>query len=335
MVASRPIAPIALCSGEPAGIGPDLCIGMAVAGMPVAATVVGDPDVLAARAATLSQDIRIVTTGEPQADMPGVLHVTPVRARARVSPGVLDPANSPHVLEILDTAIDGCLDNRFSALCTAPLHKGVINDAGIAFTGHTEYLAARSNTEQVVMMLAAGSLRVALVTTHMPLRAVADAITEERLRRVLAVLHNALREHFGLARPRILVLGLNPHAGEGGHLGHEDGDIIAPVVDALNAEGMNLTGPLPADTAFTPNWLDKADAVLAMYHDQGLPVLKHAGFGDAVNITLGLPIIRTSVDHGTALELAGTGRAEGGSLRAALLQAARMATERAAGRGRQ
>ncbi|MDX1444399.1 MAG: 4-hydroxythreonine-4-phosphate dehydrogenase PdxA [Gammaproteobacteria bacterium] len=322
------MTPIALCSGEPAGIGPDLCIRMAVAGMPVAATVLGDPDVIAARAATLGSEVRIVTTGTPQAGAPGELHVTPVRARARVSPGVLDPANAPYVLEILDTAIDGCMAGTYAGVCTAPLHKGVINDAGIPFTGHTEYLAARTDAEQVVMMLAAGRLRVALATTHLPLRAVPDAITEERLRSVLRVLHAELRDRFDLPQPRILVLGLNPHAGEGGHLGHEDGEIIAPVIDALTAEGMKLSGPLPADTAFTPRWLEQADAVLAMYHDQGLPVLKHAGFGGAVNITLGLPIIRTSVDHGTALELAGSGRAEEGSLRAALLLAAEMAANR-------
>jgi 4-hydroxythreonine-4-phosphate dehydrogenase len=298
---------------------------MAVEGMPVAVTVLGDPDVLAARAAILQQDIRIITQEAPRARQPGILHVTPIRARTKVSPGVLDPANAACVLEILDTAIAGCRNGDFSAMCTAPLHKGVINDAGIPFTGHTEYLAGQTGAEQVVMLLVAGDLRIALATTHLPLRAVADAITNDGLRTILTVLNRELQAKFGLVQPRILVLGLNPHAGEGGHLGNEEQQVIAPVVDALRAEGMQLNGPLPADTAFTPRWLSQADAVLAMYHDQGLPVLKHAGFGQAVNVTLGLPIIRTSVDHGTALDLAGTGRAEAGSLRAALLLAGKMA----------
>jgi 4-hydroxythreonine-4-phosphate dehydrogenase len=231
---------------------------------------------------------------------------------------VLDNRNSRHVLALLDAAIEGCMSGTYHAVVTAPVHKGIINDAGFAFTGHTEYLADHSGTHKVVMMLAGGGLRVALATTHLPLRAVADAITPALLDEVIRILHADLQRKFGISRPRILVAGLNPHAGESSHLGHEEIDIIEPALDRLRAEGMNLVGPLPADTLFSRIRQDPCDAVLAMYHDQGLPVLKYASFGAGVNVTLGLPFIRTSVDHGTALDLAGTGRAETGSLMTAI-----------------
>jgi 4-hydroxythreonine-4-phosphate dehydrogenase len=242
-----------------------------------------------------------------------------------VRAGQLDPANAAYVLETLTRAVELCEGQNVAALVTGPVHKGVINDAGIEFTGHTEFLAQRTGAATPVMMLAAGRLRVALATTHVPLRDVAAVITEERLKAVVRVLARDLSLRFGLRRPRILVCGLNPHSGEQGHLGREEIDVIEPAMSELRAEGIDLTGPLPADTLFTPRYLRRADAVLAMYHDQGLPVLKYAGFGEAVNITLGLPIIRTSVDHGTALDLAGTGRADAGSLRAAIGMAARLA----------
>ena len=251
-------------------------------------------------------------------------------APAPVTPGHLDPANGPYVLETLRRAVAGCLSGEFAGLVTGPVHKGVINDAGIAFTGHTEFLAELTGTPRVVMMLAGGGMRVALATTHLPLREVADAITAAGLAETLRILHAGLRRDFGLARPRILVAGLNPHAGEGGHLGREEIEIIEPVLATLRAEGMDLIGPLPADTLFQRKNLAAADAVLAMYHDQGLPVLKHASFGEGVNITLGLPIVRTSVDHGTALDLAGTGRIDPGSLGVAIETARAMAAHRVA-----
>jgi 4-hydroxythreonine-4-phosphate dehydrogenase len=251
--------------------------------------------------------------------------VRPVALNAAATAGQLDPRNAGYVLHTLRLAAAEVLAGAADALITAPVHKGVINDAGIPFTGHTEFLADLCRTPAVVMMLVAGGLRVALATTHLPLREVAAAITRERLEAVLRVLHGDLRQRFAIAAPRILVCGLNPHAGEGGHLGREEIESITPVLDQLRAEGMQLIGPLPADTLFTPRQLSQGDAVLAMYHDQGLPVLKHAGFGEAVNVTLGLPIIRTSVDHGTALDLAGSGRAESGSLQAALQLALELA----------
>jgi len=243
---------------------------------------------------------------------------------APVEPGRLETPNARYVLTTLATACDGCLDGRYAAMVTAPVHKGIINDAGLPFSGHTEFLAERCGAEPV-MMLAAPGLRVALATTHLPLAAVPAAITRERLTRVLTILADGLRTRFHLPHPRILVCGLNPHAGEGGHLGHEEQKVIGPVLDGLRDRGLDLIGPLPADTAFVPRQLAAADAVLAMYHDQGLPVLKHLGFGRAVNVTLGLPIIRSSVDHGTALDLAGTGRIDVGSLEAALALALEMA----------
>jgi 4-hydroxythreonine-4-phosphate dehydrogenase len=239
-------------------------------------------------------------------------------------PGKLNPANSAYVLETLQSAVEGCLNGTFDAMVTAPVHKGVINDAGIPFTGHTEYLAEKTGTSRVVMMLVGGGMRVALATTHLPLRAVADSISQDSLAEVIRILHHDLVVRFGIAHPRILVAGLNPHAGEGGHLGYEEIEVISPVLEAMRAQGMDLRGPLPADTLFTPRMLADCDCVLAMYHDQGLPVLKHASFGGGVNVTLGLPVIRTSVDHGTALDLAGSGKADLGSLLAALDMASAM-----------
>jgi 4-hydroxythreonine-4-phosphate dehydrogenase len=289
---------------------------------------VADPSLLALRARALR--LRVVLhefdpAAAARAHVPGRLAVAPVALRAPATPGRLDPANAPYVLETLRVAVQLCRAQRHAAVVTGPVHKGVINDAGLPFTGHTEYLAGLCGAPTPVMMLVAGSLRVALATTHLPLREVPAAITAERLRAVLRVLASDLRTRLGIARPRILVAGLNPHAGEGGHLGTEERDVIEPVVRELRGAGLRLTGPLPADTLFTRERLAGADAVLAMYHDQGLPVLKHAGFGEAVNVTLGLPLVRTSVDHGTALELAGSGRAHAGSLLAALELAATLA----------
>lgn len=312
---------IALTAGEPAGIGPDLCLQLATEPCAHQRVIIADPDLLAERAGQLGLQIDLQAydpTRPPAPQQAGQVSVLPVPLTAPCVAGKLSPANARYVLETLRLGGQGCLDGQFAAVVTAPVHKGVINDAGVAFSGHTEFFADQTNTEQVVMMLACPGLRVALATTHLPLRAVADAITPELLERVLRILHADLRSKFGIAAPRILVCGLNPHAGEGGHLGREEIDIIIPLLERLRGEDMLLNGPLPADTLFTPKNLEQADAVLAMYHDQGLPVLKHKGFGQAVNITLGLPIIRTSVDHGTALDLAGTGRADAGSLKVAL-----------------
>jgi 4-hydroxythreonine-4-phosphate dehydrogenase len=251
--------------------------------------------------------------------------VLPIKAAAAVIPGRLDPANGAHVLALLDRAIDGCLAGEFDALVTAPVHKGAINDAGVPFTGHTEYLAERTHTDHVVMMLVGGGLRVALATTHLPLAEVPKAITRASLERTLRILESDLRRRFGIARPRILVAGLNPHAGESGYLGREEIEAIAPAIRALAREGMAVSGPYPADTLYTPETLAGGDATLAMFHDQGLPVLKHASFGRGVNVTLGLPIVRTSVDHGTALDRAGKGEIDAGSLREALALAFELA----------
>ncbi|MGD8743565.1 MAG: 4-hydroxythreonine-4-phosphate dehydrogenase PdxA [Granulosicoccaceae bacterium] len=308
---------IAISTGEPAGIGPDLCIELAHHSH-AELVLLGDRTMLEARSQTLGRELHLVDYTAERPAQAGSISLHHVSCQAAVSAGQLDPVNARYVLALLDRAIDGCLSGEFDALVTAPLHKGVINDAGIPFTGHTEYLAGKTGADQPVMMLTADSLRVALATTHLPLAAVTAAITADRLTRVLRILDHDLRTRFGLARPCIKVCGLNPHAGEGGHLGREEIEIITPVLEQLRAQGLDLHGPLPADTLFTPRGLQNADAVLAMYHDQGLPVLKHVGFGEAVNITLGLPIIRTSVDHGTALELAGTGQAHGGSLDAAI-----------------
>jgi len=318
---------LALTAGEPAGIGPDLCVLLAQQVVPARVIVLADKALLAARAKALKLPLAIMDYA-PLADQPApprALEVMHVPLASAVQPGKLDVANSRYVVETLRCAVEACLNGTFDALVTAPVHKGVINDAGIPFTGHTEYLAEQTGTPRVVMMLVGGGMRVALATTHLPLRSVADAITQDSLREVLRILHQDLKGRFGISRPRILVAGLNPHAGEGGHLGREEIEVISPVLDALRAEGMDLRGPLPADTLFTPRMLAECDCVLAMYHDQGLPVLKHASFGGGVNVTLGLPIIRTSVDHGTALDLAGSGKAESGSLLAALELACAMA----------
>ena len=318
---------LALTPGEPAGIGPDLLVMLAQSAWPAELVAVTDTHLLTRAAQRLNLPLQLLpynAATPAAAHVAGTLKVAHVTFAREEIPGQLDVGNARSVLATLDRACDGCLSGEFAAMVTAPVQKSVINDAGIAFSGHTEYLQERCAVPRVVMMLACPGLRVALATTHMPLRDVPDAITPERLTQVLSILHDDLRTKFGIANPHILVAGLNPHAGESGHLGREEIEVITPTLDALRATGMNLSGPLPADTLFTPRLLAGADAVLAMYHDQGLPVLKHAGFGEAVNITLGLPIIRTSVDHGTALTLAGTGLAEVGSLQAAVQEAIHM-----------
>lgn len=319
----------ALTPGEPAGIGPDLCLLLAREAQPHALITIASRDLLTERALQLGLTIKLINVvpdaWPTQAAPAGSLYVWDTPLAAPVEAGQLNPSNAHYVLQTLTRAGQGCLDGHFAGMITAPVHKGVINDAGIAFSGHTEFLADLTATEQVVMMLATHGLRVALVTTHLPLKDVAAAITPERLSRVTRILDHDLRTKFGIAQPRILVCGLNPHAGEGGHLGREEIEIIEPTLQQLRGEGINLIGPLPADTLFTPKHLEHCDAVLAMYHDQGLPVLKYKGFGAAVNITLGLPIIRTSVDHGTALDLAGSGQVDSGSLQVALQTAYHMA----------
>jgi 4-hydroxythreonine-4-phosphate dehydrogenase len=320
---------IAITPGEPAGIGPDIAIALLGERIDASLAVVADPRLLAERARQLCVPLRIEPFDGTMHE-PGVARVIEVPLAAPVTPGRLDPANARYVLAALDAAVGGCLSGRFDALVTGPVHKGVINDAGMAFSGHTEYLAARTGAALPVMMLVAAGLRVALATTHLPLARVPSAITGERLEQTLRVLHGDLRRRFGIDDPRISVCGLNPHAGESGHLGREEIEVIGPVLGRLRDEGMRLAGPLPADTAFTPTSLRDADAVLAMYHDQGLPVIKHAAFGEVVNITLGLPIIRTSVDHGTALDLTATGRAGAGSLRHAVGAAIALAAAAAA-----
>jgi 4-hydroxythreonine-4-phosphate dehydrogenase len=320
-------ARLVITPGEPAGIGPDLMAVLAQQAWPVELVVCADPAVLADRARQLGLPLRLnpYRPELPAVSQPaGTLTVLAVDAPVPIRAGQLDVGNSAYVVKTLARACDGCLNGEFAALLTGPVHKGIINDGGLPFTGHTEFFADRSRCERVVMMLATESLRVALATTHLPLSAVAGAITRESLREVITILDHDLRRRFGIPRPRIYVCGLNPHAGEGGHMGREEIDTLIPALDALRAEGLDLVGPLPADTLFQPKYLRHADAVLAMYHDQGLPVLKYQGFGRAVNITLGLPFIRTSVDHGTALELAGTGQAEAGSIKTALNLAIKM-----------
>lgn len=318
---------LAVTAGEPAGIGPELCLQLAASDRDVGLVVVASEALLRGRATQLGLTVtlRPWQPGQPAASGAGELSVLDVAGLASDQPGQLDTGNSQYVLDTLTLAANGCLDGTFDGMVTAPVHKGVINEAGIAFSGHTEFLQALCGVERVVMMLATDELRVALVTTHLPLKDVSAAITPARLSQVSRILDQDLRKFFGLARPRILVAGLNPHAGEGGHLGREELEVIEPTLTQLRSEGLELIGPLPADTLFTPHWLDQADAALAMYHDQGLPVLKFQGFGRAVNITLGLPIVRTSVDHGTALDLAGTGRADVGSLKTAVRVGERMA----------
>lgn len=320
---------LAITAGEPAGIGPDLCLAIAQQAHEHDIVVIADPELLTQRAQQLGVSVKVVeadTEQPPQPSQAGELRVVPVTCRAPVIAGKTDPANGPYVLETLDLAARGCLDGRWHGIVTAPVHKGVINDSGVSFSGHTEFFRDLCEVKEVVMMLATEDLRVALVTTHLPLKDVAAACDGPRIERVSRILHQDLQRYFGVSEPHILVAGLNPHAGEDGHLGREEIDVIIPALERLREEGLNLTGPLPADTLFTPKHLDGADAALAMYHDQGLPVLKFHGFGRAANITLGLPIVRTSVDHGTALDLAGSGNADAGSLRTALAVAATMAT---------
>jgi 4-hydroxythreonine-4-phosphate dehydrogenase len=305
MSPNKPLPRIAITSGEPAGIGPDICVLLAQKNIAANITIIGDADVLATRAKQLNVAF----------DTKNVLHMP---TAAPVLAGTLNPANSQYVLNTLTRAVDGCLNNTFDAMVTAPVHKGVINDAGIAFTGHTEFLAERTNTKNVVMMLVGGGMKVALATIHMALKDVPATITQSSLETTIRILHTDLVAKFGIKNPRILVAGLNPHAGEDGYLGREEIEVINPVLEKLRKENMNLIGALPADTLFAKHHLASTDAVLAMYHDQGLPVLKHASFGGGVNVTLGLPIIRTSVDHGTALDLAGTGKIDIGSMLAAI-----------------
>ena len=324
---NQPTPLLAVTAGEPAGIGVDLCLQLAFQTHVAPFVVLCDRQLLLQRAEQLGLDVQLHDYDPQQrAALPdGHLRVLHSPLAVPVVTGQLNPANSPYVLALLRRAVQGCVEGEFAAMVTAPVHKGVINDAGIAFTGHTEYLAELTGTPLVVMMLAGGGMRVALATTHLPLRDVADAISSELLEQILIIMQHDLQSRFGIGQPRILVAGLNPHAGEGGYLGREEIDIMIPVLNKLRAQGMVVSVPLPADTLFAKHRLEECDAVLAMYHDQGLPVLKHASFGSGVNITLGLPIIRTSVDHGTALDLAGTGQAEVGSLIEAMQMASHMA----------
>ena len=319
---------IAVTSGEPAGVGPELCLRLLERDFPARLVILADRQLLEARSGAVGLSSDRLKLRDWASELPperGVVDILHQPLVAPSNPGQLDPANANYVLGLLDRALDGCRSGEFAAMVTAPVHKGVINDAGVYFTGHTEYLAERTNTPRVVMMLAGSKLKVALATTHLPLKDVPAAITQESLEATLRILHADMRSKYGLADPRILVAGLNPHAGEGGYLGMEEIEVITPVLERLRGEGMRLLGPLPADTMFTPPMLEQGDCVLAMYHDQGLTALKYTSFGNGINVTLGLPIIRTSVDHGTALELAGTGRADPGSLFVAVEQAIAMA----------
>ncbi len=318
---------VVITPGEPAGVGPDLVIALAQQAWPAELVVCADPALLLERAALLQLPL---TLREYQPDIPAqpqaekTLTILPIKLHSKALPGQLDVNNGAYVVETLARACDGCLRGEFAALITGPVHKGIINDAGVPFTGHTEFFAERSHRDRVVMMLATEELRVALATTHLPLLDVPAAITPQTLTEVITILNHDLRIKFGIDEPQIYVCGLNPHAGEGGHMGREEINVIIPTLESLRQQGIHLIGPLPADTLFQPKYLDHADAVLAMYHDQGLPVLKYQGFGRAVNITLGLPFIRTSVDHGTALDLAATGIADVGSFRTALNLAIKM-----------
>ncbi len=331
MKSSSSIPCIAITPGEPAGIGPDLCVKLAQQAHAVQLVAICDPELLQERAERLQLQLRIETfnpddSGKPQTA--SSINVLPVAVAAKVTPGTLNVGNADYVLECLRQAVDGCIQQHFAAMVTGPVHKGIINDAGRKFSGHTEFLAERCHAKRPVMMLQTEGLRVALATTHLPLREVPDVITAQLLTEVIHILHHDLRQLMGIEWPVIYVCGLNPHAGEGGHLGTEEQRIIEPALDKLRDLGMQLIGPLPADTIFTPDKMRHADAFLAMYHDQGLPVLKHLGFGEAVNVTLGLPIIRTSVDHGTALDLAGTGKASVSSFEKALQLAIQMAANK-------
>lgn len=308
---------IAITAGEPAGIGPDIVIAAAAEDFPAELVTIASAGLIRQRARELQQSVEIVPYNRkqnPQPHRPGQIYLIDIDLPITCKPGKPDPANARYVLETLESACRGCLDGQFQAMVTAPVHKGIINDAGYPFTGHTEYLATLCGKGYPVMMLADKSLRVALLTTHMPLAQVSKALNAQLLEKVIRILQQDLQNRLAITEPHILVCGLNPHAGEGGHLGHEEQDIMIPVLEKLRGEGLQVTGPVPADTAFTPERLEHVDVVLAMYHDQGLPVLKARGFGEIVNMTLGLPVIRTSVDHGTAFELAGTGQARHSSL---------------------
>ena len=320
---------LALTPGEPSGVGPDLLIQLIQQPQDQELVAFADPDLIVQRAAQLGLPISLIEPRQ-QPLAAGELAIVPVPMAVPAVAGQLDQRNAQYVLDCLDLAVDACQTNSCQALVTGPVQKSVINDAGISFSGHTEYLAMKTSTARVVMMLATSELRVALATTHLPLREVADAITADLLNEVIEILCHDLEHKFGVSKPKVLVCGLNPHAGESGHLGHEEINIITPVLQQWRDRGINLVGPLPADTLFTSKNLEGADAVLAMYHDQGLPVLKYQGFGRAANITLGLPIVRTSVDHGTALDLAGTGTAGKGSLETAIEVATRMAAANSA-----
>ena len=321
---------IAITTGEPAGIGPEICLRLPELmrkALPARLVVLADRPLMSARVQSIGMTSKQVALRDWAPELPpspGVLDLLHVPLSVTAYPGKLDPANASYVLQLLDRALEGCVSGEFAAMVTAPVHKGVINDGGVAFTGHTEYLAEKTGTPQVVMMLAGGGLKVALATTHLPLKDVSAALTQASLEQTVRILHAEMSQKYDIAAPRILVAGLNPHAGEGGYLGREEIEVITPVLDRLRGEGMKLIGPLPADTMFTPPMLAQGDCVLAMYHDQGLTALKYASFGNGINETLGLQIIRTSVDHGTALELAGTGRADPGSLFVAVEQAVEM-----------
>ena len=326
-VESLPI--IAITSGEPAGIGPDIILSaLNEQAFPARLIILADPQLLKDRASTLGLTVDIRTLShshEVSAHQQGMISVLPIQQAKQTIAGVLDIENAPYVLETLKQAGEGCLRKEFDAIVTPPVHKGILCETGVHFSGHTEFFQAQCKSPHVVMMLATEAMKVALVTTHLPLKDVSAAITEQSISLVINALNQDLQEKFGITKPKILVCGLNPHAGEDGHLGREEIDVIIPTLDKLRQEGLDLVGPLPADTLFTPKYLNDADCALAMYHDQGLPVLKYSGFGNAVNITLGLPIIRTSVDHGTAIDLAGTGKANNGSLKVAIQHAINMA----------
>lgn len=320
---------VAITSGEPAGIGPDIILkALSEQTFPARLVVLADPNLLLDRANTLGLKVSFEHLQDARnagAHQQGVIQVFPIRQAKKTVAGVLDLANSHYVLETLKQAGEGSLRGEFDAIVTPPVHKGILCDTGVHFSGHTEFFQAQCQSPHVVMMLATEAMKVALVTTHLPLKDVSAAITEQSISLVVRALNKDLQVKFGIAQPKILVCGLNPHAGEDGHLGREEIDTIVPTLNKLRLEGIDLIGPLPADTLFTPKYLDEADCALAMYHDQGLPVLKYSGFGNAVNITLGLPIIRTSVDHGTAIDLAGTGKANSGSLKVAIQHAINMA----------
>ncbi len=316
--------------GEPAGVGPEILLKLVHKHPEFRLLAVADPGLLRDTAEMLGLDVQIVEWVPGEAVVAGTLNCLPVKLAHTVHPGTPDPRNAAYVLRTLRKAVWLINEGHAAAMVTGPVHKAIINQSGVAFSGHTEFLAELGHSRQVVMMLAAPGLRVALVTTHLPLRSVPDAISCEKVEAVMRITHASLEQRFGVAHPRLQVLGLNPHAGESGHLGNEDHEIIQPVIERLRAEGMNLTGPVPADTAFTPPRIAACDAVVAMYHDQGLPVLKHMGFGRAVNITLGLPFIRTSVDHGTALDIAGSGQADASSLYHAVMTAQQMASQKLA-----